>query len=116
MKQAAGVFFQFFPDPEAELRFLDLFKLYQDGGARRNEIAHGMVMNGVNHLDGYFLTANPWGSKSRRRDMNPAYIYDVIQLHQFRDWFVELSQHADQVHFLIEQIFHASPQTRRERY
>lgn len=49
IRAAADVFFLTFPKPELSDRLDSLLGLYMDAGARRNEIAHGVVMGNTHH-------------------------------------------------------------------
>jgi hypothetical protein len=116
IEKAGSVFFQFFPQKELQESFINTVKLYADASARRNDIAHGIVVRfGKNMEDGYFLSANMYTSKTPLFG-SPSYYYTT---HIIMSFFLEFEKLGDRANGIVRQIekhYYASPKTPRERY
>lgn len=117
LASSAQVFFRNFPDAETRSAVMDILKLYEDAGARRNEIAHGML-GGDRVAEGifYFLVPSIWNSNKRQMNLAITYRYSSDDLKRYEGAFGGL---GSQVHDLTERVidvFQAAPEKRRRNW
>lgn len=116
IEKAAAVFFQFFPNEHLQKDMSHVLKLYSDAAARRNDIAHGVVLMGVPKTgDGYYVVANMYTSK---RDIVGATPYGYNS-QTISEYFTKFDALGGAVSSLVKEIdahYYASPKTLRERY
>jgi hypothetical protein len=114
--KSSSVFFSFFPNQGLETELKDTLKQYSDAASRRNDIAHGIVLQGVpNAGDGYYLVCNMYTSK-RALYGDSQYHYNSEIIESFSFAFNSL---AAKVNWLVSEIdahYYASPEKLRERY
>lgn len=117
LASAAQVFFRNFPDPAIKAAVNDILKLYEDAGARRNEIAHGLL--GGDRVEAgifYFLVPSAWNSNKRQMNLAISYRYSSEDLKRYEAAFGAL---GSQVHTLSEKVidvFQAAPEKRRRNW
>ena len=117
IKETAKIFFRNFPDEEIKNELDSLLKIYCHAGARRNEIAHGMVMGGPDRKHkGRYLTASVWTSRKRDIHLMPSYFYTAEQIDEFRKGFYRLAGQAGAIADQLERAYYKSPKKSREAY
>ncbi|HEY8215394.1 MAG TPA: hypothetical protein VIG36_14840 [Methylocystis sp.] len=114
IEKASEAFFAFFKDEDLEKALKETLNFYSDAAARRNDIAHGIVLQPKLGA-GYFLTANLYTSKRKLYADHP-YYYNSQIIDKFSDSFSSLSGSASHIINRMAKLFAASPKTPRERY
>ena len=120
MLEAVGaVFFRNFPDVEAQENMKLLLMHYNDAGARRNELAHGIV-GGDRGEDGEFLgcfiVPSAWTTKKRALDSAMSYRYSCKEIHEKKNGFNEIGGRAIAVADQIDAVFQSFPEKHRRRW
>ncbi len=120
MLEAVGaVFFRNFPNVEAQDNMKLLLMHYIDAGARRNELAHGIV-GGDRGEDGeflgYFVVPSAWTTKKRALDSAMSYRYSCKEIHEKQNGFNEIGGRAIAVADKIDAVFQSSPEKHRKRW
>lgn len=86
---AGEVFFHHFPNERLEQELGELLNIYMSAASRRNEIAHGIILNGQPPRWGWYLEANAYSAKRDVTFKSP-YAYTSAQMHQIATWFNQL--------------------------
>jgi hypothetical protein len=68
----------------------------QEAAARRNDIAHGLVIQ-IHNDRGYFLQPSYRSSRHRDRDSNPVYSYTSKEIEAFAQKFGRLASEASEL-------------------
>ncbi|WP_131194049.1 hypothetical protein [Lichenihabitans psoromatis] len=114
--EAAEVFFRDFPSNDMQLRFRTVMKTYKDATAKRNQIAHGIIMpSGPSLQKGHYLAASMYTSK-RRIDLSSPYYYTGENIDHFRVLFGTMGYQTHNFVQAIDEHFRTSPASSRERY
>ncbi|CAX24220.1 protein of unknown function [Methylorubrum extorquens DM4] len=88
-KIAAEVYFRDRPHEELEKLLRRFLKLYSDAGARRNELAHGIVAGHLNpeaeqiKFTGYYLGPSNWNSNKRDEWLAAKYLYNSKMIDEY---------------------------------
>lgn len=119
--EAAEAYFGIFPSPGLAARVKKLLNLYKDAAARRNEIAHGMVMSGALPIDlrkvEYFLV--PGLFASNKRDLASQwtkYRLGTKEIDHYRACFDELGSRAGALMQDVRVFYDALPETLRLQF
>jgi hypothetical protein len=122
LSAAAEIFFQDFPAAplEAEVNWL-LNTLYRDAGARRNEIAHGVVTGAPLSLErqgyhGYFLGPTIWNTNKRGSRYEPEFLHTSRTIREIARQFTFIRMQAFHLCTELETHWKASPEKSRLRY
>ena len=120
MLEAVGaVFFRNFPNVETQDNMKLLLMHYNDAGARRNELAHGIV-GGDRGEDGeflgYFVVPSAWTTKKRALDSAMSYRYSCKEIHEKQNGFNEIGGRAIAVADKIDAVFQSSSEKHGKRW
>jgi hypothetical protein len=105
IESAAEVFFHKFPNETLEEETAHLLNVYIAGASRRNDVAHGVITNGIAPRTGWFVESNFYSNK-RDIDFKSPYAYTSSQLSEIAKRMTALRfdtgalQDALKVHFL----------------
>jgi hypothetical protein len=117
---AADVFFRNFPDKDLQTRLRALLKKYSDAGARRNEIAYGVVAGHVwessKSFSGFFLGPSFWNTNKRGVKLEPAYMYNVEMITNLTEQFVQLRYSSREIVRQVEARFLQAPLESQKRH
>lgn len=97
LKGAADIYFQEHPEPHFEAQFSSIYKTARRAGARRNDIAHGIVQP-FNRITkprkgwDYGLYPSYYTSKGRDLSFKPEYVYTSAEIERFARQFGELAE------------------------
>ena len=85
--EAAAALWHWAPNDDLEADFRQLIKVVgSEAAARRNEIAHGLVVDeGIGN--NYYLVPSYHSSRKRDHSQEPSYTYTSDQIRAFRDRF-----------------------------
>lgn len=120
IKEAGRAFFLFFPSDLAESEFNSLTKLYQNGCARRNEIAHGIVAAHI-HPDSegfadYYLGPHFKTHKKRTLNHQPKYLFSTRELSFFVEDVASLSAMAKAMTDSLTRVWRSADSAAQARY
>jgi hypothetical protein len=116
IQRSSDVFFRFFPNGALEERIKALMENYMEACARRNDIAHGVVISPGSQIgNGYYLAANLYTSK-RSMSLESPYHYDSNTISRYMNLFDGLASEAAAIVLDLDAHFYASPEKHRERY
>ena len=125
IEAAADVFFTNFPDPDLPSRLTALLTIYADAGARRNEIAHGVVMGSSkqtaqNSYDevftDWFLVPALHNTNKTSNRLEAEYRFNSITIDRFAESFDKLIADIIDLKQQIVAFYQSLPQTLREQY
>lgn len=93
IESAAEVFFHLFPSATLEQETTDLLSMYSSAASRRNDIAHGVIMNSK-FGSGWYLEANTYSTKRDMAFTSP-YAYTSTQIKK-------IANHINRLRFDVE--------------
>lgn len=126
IQAAAEVYFSTFPSDALSERLTSLLTIYCDAGARRNEIAHGVVMGDTSHTIvnkvaiplsvKWYLVPALHSTKKQSLQLEAEYKFNSKTIDIYTKAFDSL--HADVIEFRKDLIAHfeSFPEKQREQY
>lgn len=117
LTSASQVFFRNFPNAETKAAVGDYLKLYEEAGARRNEIAHGLL-GGDRTEEGifHFLVPGTWNSNKREMNLGVSYRYSSSDLKRYGEAFGALGSQVNDLCERVIDVFQAAPEKHRKRW
>jgi hypothetical protein len=118
IEAAAAVYLVNFPEANLERRLKDLLTIYMDAGARRNEIAHGIVRGPVDQTGKteWFLSPALHSSKKRNVNLQPEYRYNAAIIESFGKSFEGLLSDVSSLRQDFDTHFQSLPLAQRDQY
>ena len=120
IKAAAEAYFAVFKNELLSKTLRNLLKLYKDGAARRNEIAHGTVMSEPlmpNREPIYFLVPSLFATKKTELfHQCPKYRLSTHEIDNYHKYFDELSSRAMKFHQDVRAFYSSLPEKLQEQY
>lgn len=118
LMHAADAFFHYAPNDELRARFNRIVKsLADNASARRNEIAHGLVIaQNKGHGESYFLVPSYHSAKKRSFAADPTYQYTSKEIEDFTKKFRLLAAEVYRLGVACLEWHAASQKKLRERH
>lgn len=117
---AAEIFFRNFPDAALQKDLKGHLKKYSEAGARRNELAHGIVAGHVweatQPFTGNYLGPSLWNTNKRGSKLEPAYIYNSEMIFELAKQFLNLKYSTRGIMQRIAARFLAAPLEHQKRH
>jgi hypothetical protein len=115
IEAAAEVFFHLFPDKSLEQETTDLLSMYGSAAARRNDVAHGIIIEGRAPRRGWYLEANTYSTKRDMTFTSP-FAYTAAQIKKISDQISRLRFDVEGFRDTLKEHFQSCDPKLRGRY